>query len=139
VVAAGDPAGALLEASDADVAFASTAHASAAATLRLVHYRPSSTLLTVDAPSPTFVATSESALPGWVLLRNGQPWATATINGAFLGWDVPAGHSDFVLRYEPRHLRSGLVLALCGLLILAIWFRASSAEERFVRSQKSAG
>jgi Bacterial membrane protein YfhO len=135
VVAAGDPAGALLEASDADVAFSSAAHASAAATLRLVRYRPSSTLLTVDAPSPTFVATSESALPGWVLLRNGQPLATAKINGAFLGWDVPAGHSDFVLRYEPQHLRIGLIVALCGLLILAVWLRPLSSAD--LRREKS--
>ena len=129
VIAARDPAGALLQANDGDTTFSSAAHRAAAASLRLVSYRPSSTLLTVDAPSPTFVATSESALPGWMLLRDGQPWPTTVINGAFLGWDVPPGHSDFALRYEPQYLRIGLILALCGSLALAVWFRASSSPQ----------
>jgi hypothetical protein len=127
-----DPAGALLAAHNSDIVFVrgATDHRSTPATVRLVQYRPSSTHLTVDASADTFVAASESALPGWTLRRNDQPWPTTTINGAFLGWDVPAGHSDFELRYEPVHLRSGLVLALCGLLVLAVWSRASSSTRR---------
>ncbi|HEX7150900.1 MAG TPA: hypothetical protein VF618_05385 [Thermoanaerobaculia bacterium] len=86
----------------------------------LAHYGARSSVVTVDAPRETFVASSEVALPGWRLTRNGEPWPFVRLQGAFLGWRAPAGRSTFALRYTPPGLMAGWGLAALGAVLLMI-------------------
>lgn len=88
--------------------------------IRLLSYDANGSKLEVRAASDTFVETSEVALPGHKLTRNGEPWPTETIQGAFVGWRAPAGTSLFRLHYEPPHLTLSLLLAAIGALMTAI-------------------
>ncbi|HVT45636.1 MAG TPA: hypothetical protein VMT00_14750 [Thermoanaerobaculia bacterium] len=82
-------------------------------------YTPSVTRLRVTNEAPTFIATSEVALPGWRLEREGDPWPMQRVNGVFLGWSVPAGGGAFVLAYRPPFLEPGFALFFLGLLVMA--------------------
>ena len=90
------------------------------AKLQLTSYRSRSSTVVAEAARPSFVASSEVALPGWRLTRNGEPWPYVRLHGAFLGWQVPAGSSTFELRYTPPGFVWGWALAGVGLLVLLV-------------------
>jgi hypothetical protein len=92
----------------------------------LVEYASNRSVIMVRAAQRTFIASSEVALPGWKLTRNGRRWPLQRINrGTFVGWSVPPGESRFVLRYEPPGLRAGFVAATAGAIALLLMFIAS--------------
>lgn len=101
----------------------------AAATVELVRYGLSSAEVRVRAAGETFLASSEVALPGWRVERNGEPWPMTRINAVFLGWRVPAGEQRFVMRYWPPGLTLSLALSVAGVVLLAAgarWLRVTS-------------
>ena len=79
--------------------------------------------LDVDAAAPSLVGTSVTAWPGWKLSVDGRPAALLSYNHAFLGFRVPAGRHDVVLRYLPDSFLAGaaisLVSAAAALLLIA--------------------
>lgn len=89
------------------------------AAVTLARYDAASAEVLVKASGETFVASSEVALPGWRLERNGTPWPLTTINACFLGWSVPAGEHRFVLRYCPKRLSMALWIGAAGIVFLA--------------------
>jgi hypothetical protein len=76
----------------------------------------SSARIVVDAPSDTFIASSEIAVPSLRLRRNGREWPVVITNEAFAGWRVPAGRSVFEIDHRPPHFGLSLGLALIGLV-----------------------
>jgi hypothetical protein len=121
VVAASDPVSKMLQNDDRYRVFADETLRPAAAQVTVVAYEQNSTTLEVEAAGPSFVATSEVALPGWLLTKDGEHWPLKTINGPFLGWHVPSGTTRYHLRYEPLYLREGVVVGAIGVLVLLIW------------------
>lgn len=78
--------------------------------------KPGSFRMTVDAPASLFIASSEPALPGWRVEVGGKRVPIRRVNGAFLGFDVPAGISRVRVSYEPASFRAGVVAGALGAL-----------------------
>jgi hypothetical protein len=89
------------------------------ATLRLVHYDDASSRIVVTASGEATVVSSEVALPGWRLDRNGARWPLQS-SGVLLTWRAPDGESDFRLSYEPPLFRLALLLSALGAAILLV-------------------
>lgn len=77
-------------------------------------------IVTVDAPEPVFIASSQPAWPGWVARRDGEPLALTVVNEAFWGFAAPKGRSTIVFRYEPPSFRLGVAVCAATLLGLAL-------------------
>lgn len=84
------------------------------------------------APSSVvrFVATSIPALPGWVVEAGGATVPMERINGAFIGFRLPAGERMATLRYEPVPWRISLWMSVLGMLFLAAGRRVLGVEGR---------
>jgi hypothetical protein len=74
----------------------------------------------VEAESLALVATSQPAIPGWRVLRNGQEVAAVRVNGAFLGVVLEPGTSILELAYRPRSWRWGLSAGAAGLVLAVL-------------------
>lgn len=83
--------------------------------------------LRVASAAPVVVASSHPFQRGWQVRVNGANTKVMRVNGAFLGFQVPAGSSDVVIRYIPLSywVPVGLAtLVLFGLAaILKSWNR----------------
>ncbi|MCA1732179.1 MAG: hypothetical protein LC732_01090 [Acidobacteria bacterium] len=96
----------------------------AGASLWFRRMSPVSYRLTVDSPEPVFVASSQPALSGWKIeSRGGETIAVRRVNGAFIGFDVPAGKTQLRVRYAPFSFTISVVIALAafGALVAASW------------------
>jgi hypothetical membrane protein len=98
----------------------------AGASLWFERMSPVSYRLTVDSPEPVFVASSQPALPGWKLeTRSGEIIPVRRVNGAFIGFDVPAGKTQLRVRYAPVTftISVGIALTAFAALVAASWRR----------------
>lgn len=74
--------------------------------------------LEVAAATPTVIASSLPAIPGWNIRLDGRRTPAVRVNHAFIGVPVPAGRSVVELRYRPWTFDLGLALAAAGTLVL---------------------
>jgi uncharacterized membrane protein YfhO len=65
------------------------------------------------------VVSSVSLASGWRIAVGGRPVEPLRVNGAFVGFAVPAGRHRAVLDYRPAGWTWGLRLALAGMLAAA--------------------
>jgi hypothetical protein len=72
--------------------------------------------LDVTAAEESLIASSVPKVPGWRLELDSRSTALETVNGAFVGFFVPAGRSRITLRYRPWTFDLGL--AGCGVAVL---------------------
>ena len=71
-------------------------------------------VMSVEAASRVFVATSLPDWPGWVARENGAVLTTETVNHAFVGVWIPSGRHEVLLSYRPASWRLGLVSFAVG-------------------------
>jgi hypothetical protein len=76
--------------------------------------------LTTAAPRYTLVASSIPWWPGWKVERNGKRIDPIRINGAFLGFAVPAGEMNVRVWYDPWTWKVGAMLSLGTIVFLAL-------------------
>jgi Bacterial membrane protein YfhO len=76
-------------------------------------------VLTVDAASRVFVATSLPDWPGWVAEEGGARLPVETVNHAFVGLWLPPGRHTVRLSYRPFSWRLGLGTFAAGALAAA--------------------
>ena len=74
----------------------------AEATMRIERAEPTDFSLHVSAPRYTMIASSTPFWPGWKVVANGKTLRNVEINGAFLGFVVPAVGIVVGLRIPPR-------------------------------------
>lgn len=86
--------------------------------------------LSIDAPQPTFVASSVPYTEGWRVVIGDRPAPLRIVNGAFIGFEVPAGRSSVLVSYRPRSVRYSLLLLPAGVIALAMILRRSRAATR---------
>lgn len=98
------------------------------ALIAVERYDANGATLRISAEQETFVASSEPAMKGWTLTRNGSRWPIHRINGPFLGWRVPPGTSTFRLEYRPPYFGVSVAGTIVGLLILTLMFIAPPAQ-----------
>lgn len=75
-------------------------------------------VLRVHALRPALLCLSEVWFPGWEADVDGAPASILRANGIFRAVPVPAGEHDVRLRYRPRPLRVGLVIALASIALV---------------------
>ncbi len=82
--------------------------------------------MAVDAQGPTLMASSQPALPGWIVRVNHREVPSVRVNGAFIGFWVPSGHSNVSVEYRPRAFRMASWVALLSL----VWLLLPSRSRR---------
>ncbi len=88
---------------------------------------------TVDATAPTLIASSQPFTPGWRVKVNGYDTRSYRVNGAFIGFMVPTGHSDIMVYYLPISFYIGLLLCLTTAVASCVFVWRGSLK----RSSKS--
>lgn len=87
---------------------------------------PGEFTMTVVAPSPTLVESSEPLAPGRRVYVRGRRVPLRHIDGTFVGFDVPAGESEVRVVYRPISFWVSCVVALLTLVVLAVWPKRST-------------
>lgn len=77
--------------------------------------------LRVAGSRAALVASSQPAMRWWEVRVNKRVVPAVRVNGAFLGFWVPAGVSDVTVRYRPLPYRLSVGLALLAMACLAIF------------------
>jgi hypothetical protein len=86
---------------------------------------PTEFRLRVATPRAALVASSQPAMRWWDVRVNKQPVHPVRVNGAFLGFWVPAGVSDVSVKYRPVRYRISVGLAVIAMVALAAISRFS--------------
>lgn len=89
--------------------------------------------LTINAVESVLIASSQPAMPGWRVTVNGKRTPITRVNGAFIGFRVPTGHSRVIVDYAPTSYTTGCALSVLAAAIL-IWL--SRNERRGMRTAK---
>jgi hypothetical protein len=95
----------------------------AGATAAITKYEPNRETIVVRSPVPARIATSEVALPGWRLYRDGARQPIVKLRGVFIGFEAPAGTSEFELVYRPAGFDAAMILFLIGIALFAVLVR----------------
>lgn len=98
------------------------------ATITTRTHGPTDFRLRVATSAASLVASSQPAMPWWQVRVNGQVIAPVRINGAFLGFWVPAGVSDVSVKYRPLPFR--LAVGLAALAVSTLFLTALVARNR---------
>jgi len=87
----------------------------------LVSYAPERLAMSIDAEAPALVGTSIPAWRGWRLTVDGRAARLIGFDHAFVGFEVPAGRHEAVLRYLPASFVGGAWLSAATALACAAW------------------
>ena len=82
------------------------------ASVDIASYEPQRMVLAIHAREAAVVGTSVVAWPGWKLSVDGKDSPLLSYNHAFLGFRVPAGNHEAVLRYLPDSFLAGSAISL---------------------------
>ncbi|HEV7763632.1 MAG TPA: YfhO family protein [Thermoanaerobaculia bacterium] len=96
------------------------------ATTKILEASPTDYRLHVKAPRYSLIVSSVPWWPGWKVERNGARIEPVRVNGAFLGFAVPAGELDVRVWYDPWTFRFATILALAtvvGLIAVGVYLR----------------
>lgn len=87
--------------------------------VKFLDYSPQRVHLEATAPKPCWLFLSDTYYPGWTAAVDGRetPIIRANVSGRAV--ELEAGKHEVVFSYAPQSLRSGLILALLGLALLA--------------------
>ena len=101
------------------------------------HPTPSQWRIKTASDSPQVLRLHLTAAPGWSATIDGRPLALQTYAGMMLQARIPAGRHTINLRYWPKTLTLGIVLALLSAAGLIVVLFVSSRRRR--RRSASAG
>ena len=73
--------------------------------------------LRVTSLAPTFLASSQPFSPGWNVFVGSERTKVHRVNGAFIGFFVPAGEHEVELKYRPWSFVAGVLIGLLSLLL----------------------
>ena len=96
----------------------------------VVSYAPERLAMSVDAVAPALVGTSIPAWRGWRLTVDGRESPLTRFDHAFVGFEVPAGRHEAVLRYLPASFVWGAGISAATALLCLGWAIRSRASTR---------
>ena len=96
----------------------------------VVSYAPERLGLSIDASGPALVGTSIPAWRGWRLTLDGRNAPLTGFDHAFVGFEVPAGRHEAVLRYLPASFVWGAGISAATVLLIAAMVLAPRARTR---------
>jgi len=84
--------------------------------------RPNSDQIIIDTTlaRPALVVVSEQFFPGWNARVDGAPTALVIVNAALTGVVVPAGSHRVILRFLPKSIMLGALLAIATLSVMGV-------------------
>jgi hypothetical protein len=80
--------------------------------------------INIDARAPRdgFVVLADTYFPGWSAEVDGRPVETYRANLSVRAIPVTRGRHQIHLKYEPPGWRTGLVISVCAIAVLVLWF-----------------
>ena len=102
--------------------------------ISIERYEPERMVLRLDARDSALVGTSLVNWPGWKVAVDGTPAEVLAYNHAFVGFRVPPGVHEVVVRYAPDSVLQGAALAAATALLATA---LSRRRPRGVRSEPS--
>ena len=104
--------------------------------VQIVRYGLQDLELTVDAPAPQYLVTSETHYPGWRAWVDGKPQPVYYTDVAFRGLAVPAGHHTVTMRFAPSIFRySAAASGLAWLIWVLLWWRMPTSPSAPAQGQ----
>jgi hypothetical protein len=94
-------------------------------------------LLDIDAPTSTLVVSSVGWSRWWRADAAGKRLATQLVDGAFIGFIVPSGHTAVRVRYVPVSFYIAIVIALLTATLL-VCFMIRARVQRFLGLRRRA-
>lgn len=88
--------------------------------IRVADYGDMYVNASVDVPEDRMMLMSIPYDKGWTVTVDGNPARTYEAFGAFIAFDIKAGHHDLVLKYEPQGFRKGMAVSEIALAILIL-------------------
>lgn len=110
---------ALIEADPNDLPTLPGGEVASTASARIVEYAANKLAIDTSAPTATVLVVSEIFYPGWVALVDGQPARIVSVDYLLRGLALPAGSHRVEMRYTAPAARSGAIISMCTLLVLA--------------------
>ena len=74
----------------------------------------------VDAPEPDRITVRESYDPGWHGWLDGKPVKIEVKSAFFFNINIPRGHHELILKYDPIEVRGGLLISVMALACLIL-------------------
>jgi hypothetical protein len=105
--------------------------------VRIVSANSDAYVLDIDAPSSMLIRSSVGWSRWWRADAASGRLATQIVDGAFIGFAVPAGHSTVRVRYVPVSFDIAVVVALLTLILL-ICFIIRARVQRFLDLRRRA-
>ena len=103
---------------------------------------PDEMRFSITSSRPAYLVISSSFYPGWTATLNGRPARLFETNWVMTGLAVPAGTSDVILRYRTPGFRTGLLISVTLLLVLAsllVWPSPLQRLLKFIARDTSSG
>ncbi|MBE5970639.1 MAG: hypothetical protein E7242_10450 [Lachnospiraceae bacterium] len=85
---------------------------------------------TIDVKNDGVFLTSVPYEPGWSVYVDGERVETHAFKGAFVSFDLSAGHHEIVMKYMPQGFIPGLIISLAGVtaMICLITYRVRKSK-----------
>ena len=106
--------------------------------LKLTSWEDTKLAGTVNAAERGVLFTSIPYETGWTVKIDGEVAETEKIFEAFLSVDIPAGEHEITFEYFPAGLKSGIIITLASIAILAMLFIVDRIMERRYQEKKAA-
>lgn len=88
-------------------------------TAEVLEYRANRVTARVASETGGRVVLTDLAWPGWEVSIDGEPARAETFEGMYRSVEVPPGGHALVWRYHPQSVRTGAIVSLCALFLLA--------------------
>ena len=92
---------------------------------------------TVNAAERGLLFTSIPYETGWTVKVDGEAEETEKIFDAFLSIELPAGEHEITFEYFPAGLKTGIIISLAAIAILAALYVADRILERRYQEKKA--
>jgi hypothetical protein len=85
---------------------------------RILSYRPDRMVVETDSPDFRYLFLSEMFYPGWKAFIDGQPTRILRGHYLFKVLEIPAGHHQVILVFDPWTIKAGAGITLLALFLI---------------------
>jgi hypothetical protein len=104
--------------------------------VRIRTYQPNRVELEVGGDAGGYLVLTDVWYPGWTCTVNGEPVEVYRANYLFRAVAVPPGKAEVVFRFEPDSYRTGKLVSLAALTLVAVLSLVLSVAARRRRSSR---
>ncbi len=104
---------------------------------KILVYQPNLIAIVAQLPEDGFLFTSEIVYPGWQVKVDGVKKEILPIKNIFRGVALDSGRHRILFEYKPKSYFYGLVLSICGIMVLCVGFTYMYLKRKFYNSAKN--